>query len=464
MDWIFPTLQEFSFASYWLLGLAALLEATPVVGTFVPGTVFVLGAGSAAAGGYFSLPTLAWIVFIGALLGDLASYAIGRSSHAFLFRESLSGEGSPLGRAENFFHTYGRLSIFLSHFFGPVRAFVPLTAGLARMPLTPFVLFAALGASVWSLGLLAIGYGVGTIIVTPSTFLARYGLKITFVIIMLALIAISASRMIRIARYVPSAFRSSLLWLSQTRIARTSRIMLPALIWCMRRFHVHQLRGLPLTVLVLIALGLIFSATGLMATAIALPMVERFDTDITTLIRFADSSFSITVALIFTTLGESGSVIFLSALTLLALLMTKKRIHALGLFFVLASTESTVLLTKYLVERPRPILSLLTTPLSTYAFPSAHAAIAVALYGYIALLFIRTRVSVSQKTTILSLAFILILGIGGSRILLGVHYPSDVIVGYIIGALWLAFTLSVELYIASKASLTQATSQPHRTQ
>jgi len=459
MDSLLPTLTELYFASYWLLGVIAFLEAIPVVGTFVPGIVLVLGAGTAAANGYFSFATLAWVVSIGAFLGDVASYSIGRSSHSFLFRRSLSGEDSPLARAERFFSKYGNVSVFFSHFFGPVRSFVPLVAGLSRMRLSSFLTWAFIGSGIWGSSILGVGYVVGSTFSLPASEIARLMSIAVLTMFSVALIAIASSRMVRIAKYVPQVFRSSLLWISQTTIARKSRLVLPVLLWFLRRFHVHQLRGLPLTVLVVIGLGLFVSASGLMTSLLALVTVQHFDTDVTRLIQMLASPIGIAIAFAFTSLGETGSVIVISALIVL-LLLTKERVRDVySLIFVLASTEATVYTTKLLVERARPEFSLLPFALSTYAFPSGHAAIAVALYGYIASLFLRKHTTTKHKTVALSIAFLFILGIGGSRILLGVHYPSDVLVGYVIGSLWLAFTLSLELYFASKKTLTQSNAQ-----
>lgn len=455
MDSLLTSFGEFTYVSYWILLVVAFLEATPVIGSFVPGIFLVVAAGTAAAHGYFSLPALFIAVYIGALLGDIASYFIGRSSHSFLFRESLMGPSSPLIRAERFFEKYGGASVFFSHFFGPLRSFVPLTAGLSRMRVGPFLFWACLGAFVWAGAMIATGYFVGSYITVIASFISLYSVQITIITVLSLLLILSASRMINAARYIPNLFRSTLLWISQTKIARNSRLILPALLWVLRRFHVHRFSGLPLTVLVVIGLGILTSATGIMEQMITSETVMRFDADVIGLLGFFDSTFSVVLALAFTALGEPASVGIISAIVLLVLL-NKSRFHsAIAFVVVLASTEATILITKILVERIRPEHSLLNSPLETFAFPSAHAAIAVALFGYIAIIAMRAYPRKRSRTLILAIAFVLILGVGTSRIVLSVHYPSDVIVGYVIGALWLAFTLSLESY----ASLRGATSK-----
>ena len=102
---------------------------------------------------------------------------------------------------------------------------------------------------------------------------------------------------------------------------------------------------------------------------------------------------------------------------------------------------------KFSFHRLRPIF---TTPVFIaigFSFPSGHAMGSMAFYGLIAYLLIRHNPSLVQRFLV-TLIFALIVGlIGFSRIYLGVHYPSDVLGGYIAGLGWLAFTISaVDLY------------------
>ncbi len=97
---------------------------------------------------------------------------------------------------------------------------------------------------------------------------------------------------------------------------------------------------------------------------------------------------------------------------------------------------------KVIVHRPRPE-AFFHYPLPTsYSFPSGHAFASVVFFGTLAALISPLLPSV-RKRILLWLAAILMAGtIGFSRIYLGVHYPSDVIAGYLGGLAWLC-TLSV---------------------
>lgn len=106
-------------------------------------------------------------------------------------------------------------------------------------------------------------------------------------------------------------------------------------------------------------------------------------------------------------------------------------------------------LLKHLFERSRPdILRIITE--TGYSFPSGHAMGALCFYG-IAAFFLCLRLERPKYKLLLSLfAAFYILLIGLSRIYLGVHYPSDVLAGYIAGSTWLFFCISLYLLLAGR--------------
>jgi len=90
--------------------------------------------------------------------------------------------------------------------------------------------------------------------------------------------------------------------------------------------------------------------------------------------------------------------------------------------------------------RPRPP-SPFPSP-SGYAFPSAHAAMALAFYGLCAWLVLRSRLPQRWKTIAATGCVLLILLVGVSRVFLSVHWLSDVLGGYATGAAWLTLCVT----------------------
>jgi undecaprenyl-diphosphatase len=124
------------------------------------------------------------------------------------------------------------------------------------------------------------------------------------------------------------------------------------------------------------------------------------------------------------------------ALALTALFWVKhKRDLILPFFISLAGTESTVETLKLIVQRARPIGGAFLE--HSHSFPSGHSAISVALYGFLAFILMKQIRNKFEKTTILVASILIILLIGLSRIYLGAHYPTDVMGGFLVGAVWL---------------------------
>jgi membrane-associated phospholipid phosphatase len=95
------------------------------------------------------------------------------------------------------------------------------------------------------------------------------------------------------------------------------------------------------------------------------------------------------------------------------------------------------LLLKHSFERARPV-PFFDQPLpSSYSFPSGHALFAFVFFGSFAALLMQRVRGVGWRMVILAAATSLVGLIGLSRIYLGVHYPSDVVAGYLVALVWI---------------------------
>jgi undecaprenyl-diphosphatase len=102
-----------------------------------------------------------------------------------------------------------------------------------------------------------------------------------------------------------------------------------------------------------------------------------------------------------------------------------------------AATQAIVTLVKVLVERDRPAGSDALAHVGGYAFPSGHSATAVAVYGALALIAVR-RLGPRVRTAAIAVAVLLAVIVGVTRVYLGVHYPTDVLGGWLLGGAVLA--------------------------
>jgi len=121
--------------AYVTVFLAALLEAVPVAGSFIPGSTVILGLSAVIATGGLQLPPMLGCAFAGAVIGDGAAFWLGhRSKRRILQTWPLANYPTVILRSEEFFARRGLLAVFLARFVPPVRAFVPVTAGALGMP------------------------------------------------------------------------------------------------------------------------------------------------------------------------------------------------------------------------------------------------------------------------------------------------------------------------------------------
>lgn len=139
--------------------LLAFGETLAFLSLLLPATVILLAIGGLiGASGIPFLPV--WIAgVIGSILGYGISYYIGlyfKNDIEKIWPFSRYPEMIPRGKS--FFEKYGAYGVFLGHFFGPLRAVVPVVAGMYAMPQIPFQIANILSAIVWATGMLAPGF------------------------------------------------------------------------------------------------------------------------------------------------------------------------------------------------------------------------------------------------------------------------------------------------------------------
>lgn len=128
----------------------------------VPGTSLLVAAGALIATGTLSPAAVLAGAVLGAVLGDTVSYWLGRRFGGALARLwPFTRNPELLPRGVRFFRRWGGLSVFIGRFFGPLRAVVPLTAGIMRMPSGRFWIANLTSALVWAPLLLFVGDRAG---------------------------------------------------------------------------------------------------------------------------------------------------------------------------------------------------------------------------------------------------------------------------------------------------------------
>jgi membrane protein DedA with SNARE-associated domain len=160
-----PTLGFIAAHAEWaavVMFVTAFGESFAFISLAFPGTSLLIAAGALMSAGTLPYaPVIAGAV-VGAVLGDSISYWLGRRFGEAIGRLwPFSRNPDLLPRGVAFFEKHGGKSVFIGRFFGPIRAVIPLAAGLMRMPRGAFWVANVISAVIWAPMLLLAGDLVG---------------------------------------------------------------------------------------------------------------------------------------------------------------------------------------------------------------------------------------------------------------------------------------------------------------
>ena len=149
--------------AYGYLGIFVIIFLESGLFFALPGDSLLFTAGLLASVFNFNLFFLIFIIFLATFLGGLGGYQIGvyldRLRKFSFFRKILKEEY--INRAHQFFIKYGKSAIVFSRFVPIVRTFVPIVAGIARVPYKFFIKYSLISSILWSAIVTLLGYFLG---------------------------------------------------------------------------------------------------------------------------------------------------------------------------------------------------------------------------------------------------------------------------------------------------------------
>lgn len=395
-----------------LVFLVPALEAAAFVGFIFPGEIAVLLGGVLA--NEHKLPL--WLVIVaasaGAVLGDTVGYEVGRRFGDRLLARLPRWIVKPehIERGRELLRRRGGRAVFIGRFTAALRVLIPGLAGTSRMPYRRFLLYNVLGGVAWSTETAVVGYLAG-----KSYRAAEHKLSIISLGLLGVVLAVIVVRVLR----------------------RSSRVRRFA-----DRYDPTRRLGRPLSLVLAVLVGSGWIFFGMLQDALGHDGLALRDPGI--LQGFIDHRTALLtgVATVATTLGASPVVYLLLAATALAVYaLTRSWKAPVGALMVLPLGQLVRVLVMHGVHRPRPPREHWLAPASGYAFPSGHTTTATIGYGLMAALLALLTTSRRRRAALLFAAIVVALGIGLSRVYLGVHWLSDVIGGWSLGVLWITLVL-----------------------
>jgi undecaprenyl-diphosphatase len=341
-----------------------------------------------------------------------------------------------LEQVERFFDRHGGKAILIGRFVGLVRAVAPFMAGSSGMPLRRFVPYDVIGAGLWGSTFVVLGY----VFWQSFSQLVDYAKKGALALGAVIVLVVAIVWLVRWLRNPENRARMRE-WMERQAQRPALRPLVAVLAPVLRtsrrpaRFVWDRVTpgdlGLELTTLFAVAgvgafvfvwdLVRIEQDNGLLAgDAQSLRLADRLHMDAL-----------VSVAKVVTALGSLPVAIALVALAGATLAWRHKVRDALALVFGLALTYAAVHITKDAVDRPRPARALVDT--DGAAYPSAHAAYAVTWVA-VAVALSRALPNVASRFAFVTVAMVIAVVVGLSRIYLRAHYLSDVVGGWGLGA------------------------------
>lgn len=423
MSWIKPMIQNFGYPG---LALAVTLECLYPP---IPSEVILPFAGFLVGQRMLTLAGSILAATAGSVISGLVFYAIGRfvpKQVLFAFvgkhRRWIPVSDEELEQAFEWFSEKGAWAVLVGRIVPMVREFISIPAGLAEMPVMPFIAFTAVGSSIWNAALIGSGMLLGAHWESVQLVFAKYQYVAVLALAMLAFLVVAWRKgLLRKSLHALSSMKDRIpaprrLVQTLSPLVRRSDIISMALVACLVLTFGH--------------------------IADDVHEKEFWNLDLSVAQRiFESNSPSVDVA---ARLGGllASPLLIVPMLVVVGLYGRKRGYEGLErLLVALAGSLLSSELVKLMFQRPRPIWN--GVALDTgFSFPSSHTAVGAAFYGALAYVLAEAIKSKQLKCAVL-LSGVLAAGlVAVSRVYLGVHYPSDVLAGMAFGFAW--SILSVE--------------------
>ena len=196
------------------------------------------------------------------------------------------------------------------------------------------------------------------------------------------------------------------------------------------------LKKLPLEVLII---GSLFVAALLLFAFITHEVVfekeDLFDSKVKLFFAAYSSDIFIDAMKVITFFG-SGTFLIPAYIALIAFfLIRRKTVQSIHIALIAVTSTALSFYAKRIFQRARPDLPLIQS-LKTYSFPSGHALSSFIFCSVLVYLVWRAKIQLVWKWIFSIFLFLFSMTIGISRIVLGMHYPSDVLAGFCLGFVW----------------------------
>jgi undecaprenyl-diphosphatase len=406
----------------------AFSESVAVFGLLVPGVIAMFSFGALIATGNLDFWPVFWWAVAGAVAGDGLSFWLG-SHYQDRLRElwPFSRHPGTLERGVDFFQRYGGKSVAIGRFFGPVRAIIPLVAGMLGMSPWRFLIANLLSALIWAPAYLLPGIVFGASLELASEVAFRLVLLLVLLLVLAWLLFVAARGVFRLIQ--PHATQLVQWAFDWGQLHSGFRSISSAL----ADPNHPEAKGLATLATLLLLTTLLF----VLLTGVVLggSLTTGLDQLAHTTLQSLRSPWGDHLMTAFSAPGDLVSVLVIATGLGLTLWLRGDRRTTYYLFAACLFGLLAPLLLKYGLRVPRPTSA--GDAVGPWSFPSAHVLRSVTLYGFISIMLARS-LQREWRWLPYSLAALLVGAVALSRLYLGVHWLTDVLGSLMLGTAWVA--------------------------
>jgi len=403
---------------------AAFSEAIVVVGALVPGTALILALAAAAGAGGHPVWPIVTAAALGAVASDGVSFWFGHRYRSHIAeRWPFTRHPELLARGDAFFERHGGKSVLLARFLPGVRAVVPVSAGMAGMPVDRFYAANVSSAVIWAASHVLPGAFLGVALGVLGAASGR-------ALVVLAALLLTVYVAVRFVRFVWSRLVMTLERLREVLI-ETARHRGDPLSRAAAAMLEPDRPDARVSALLVLSLGAVVTGfVALVDAVVARGEIARADHAIGNLALSLRNDWADAVFQTISAFGDVAVIVSVIAAVLVWLLWRGERRLAVTFAGIVAVTAIFVPTLKATVGIPRPFP--MYSGAEAFSFPSGHATWSALVYGFVGWLASRDRTG-SRAPVPLAVAGALIASIALARVYLGAHWPSDVLTGLSFG-------------------------------
>ena len=390
---------------YWVIGIVSVAEALPLIGSIIPGHTIVIFGGFFAHLGILNVYAVMFWAAVGALVGDVTAYLLGRKYGFSLISnwgQYFLIKPEHIEKARTALQTHSGKTIILGRFSPITRAFIPFLAGTSGLHIKKFWLYDSIGCILWSVLSVAVGYVFGASYQIITQALGRF----TTIGIILVLLISFAYYFINSRRHIFVKYDFHLLLVCLTSLY----------------FFFQTVQDVVSDHPFMVQLDVTFNL-------VMAHHIKPFLVDIAKIVSdvFSPTTFGIL------------------AVGFLIWWIYKK--HWQNVYVMIAAYPVGLMfgyLLKISVGRARPINMLIHE--TDFSFPSTHA-LAAALFCTLAVYFLVRYINNRHLRELFILgSILLVVLVCASRVYLNVHWFSDVVAGSMFGIFWTTCAILIVRY------------------